>query len=98
MQAEAAALADREPMPTAVLADDGAIARDQRAGPLADPAVAGQKPCAIGPAKKHRSCESGLSATVRPALPASSRTSDLRSSPSGNRILASDAGASAASM
>ena len=50
------------------------------------------------PARKHRSCESARYATGNPAYAASARTSGLVSSASGNRIRASDAGDSAASM
>ena len=50
------------------------------------------------PARKQRSCESGVRATDSPSRSASSRTCGFVSSPSGKRIRAMLAGASAASM
>ena len=50
------------------------------------------------PARKQRSCESAFEATGRSASAASARTSGLVSSPSGKRMRATVAGASAHSM
>ena len=90
---EPAPLPDREPVLAVVAADDVAVAVDDSTGRRrrARRGGPGTGPGSV-PARKHRSWESALLATGSPAAAAIRLTSGLVSSPSGNRMRASDAG------
>jgi len=75
-------------MRAAMAPEHVAAAIEDRARAVADAAVALQEARAPVPARKHRSCESGLEATGRPCSAAIARTRSFVSSPSGKRIRA----------
>ena len=88
VEAQPAALADREPVRPGVRADDRPRDRvDELPGPLPQPAVSHARVSPSG--MKQMSWLSGLRATAKPRRAASSRTCGLVESPSGKNDRAS---------